>query len=108
MLDRFEKWSMVVALVVAPIGLVFSAVNGEGVLAFGFGALLVGAGLQWWAQRRREGFAEDAPEWTPELVRDVVDGTEGRVEGVRRIRVADRSLSLLDAVRLYDDAVPGR
>ncbi|QRY62610.1 hypothetical protein JVX90_19990 [Gordonia sp. PDNC005] len=43
-----------------------------------------------------------AADWTPESVRSATSGASNRVEAVKRVREADRRLSLLDAKRLVD------
>lgn len=115
MLDRIEKWGRLAALVVSPIGLVFSAIDGQWLQAFGFGVLLLAVGLGYWSRNRQAAQVEagqvEAGEvvvWSTDRVREVIDGAENRVVGVRRLRVVDRSLSLLDAVKLYDGAALDR
>ena len=110
MIERLEKWGRIVALVMSPIGLLISAFTGQWLPAFGFAVLLIAVGIGVWTRRRQAAEAADGDtvEWSPALVREVVDGADSRTVGVRRIRVKDRSLSLLDAVKLYDEAVLGR
>ncbi|ALG85645.1 hypothetical protein [Gordonia phthalatica] len=110
MLDRLEKWGRIAALVLSPIGLVFSAIGAQWLQAFGFAVLLLAVGIGFWSRSRQaaEAEASDDVVWSADRVREVVDGAESRTAGIRRLRVTDRSLSLLDAVKLYDGAVVDR